>query len=159
MTASARLAQLGVSLPTVPAPAAAYQPYRRSGPYVYTAGQLPLVDGELTATGLVGDDLSTDEAATAAEVAGLNVLAAAAAGAGGIDHVRMVKLTVFVAAPAGFTEAHLVANGASGIVAKVLGDNLGAHARSAVAVASLPLGAPVEVEAIVEVVEDATTNV
>lgn len=155
MTASERLETLGLTLPQVPAPAAAYKPYRRAAAMVYTAGQLPLVDGALVATGLVSKDVATEEAADAARVAGLNVLAAAAAGAGGIDRVRMVKLSVFVAAPAGFTDAHLVANGASGVIAQVLGDDLGAHARSAVAVASLPLGAPVEVEAIAEIIDPA----
>ncbi len=150
MSASTRLAELGLTLPEVPTPAAAYRPTARTGALVITAGQLPVVDGELAATGKLGEALTTDQGAELARTAALNVLAAAAAGAGDLDRVRIVKLTVFVASAPGFTEQHLVANGASNLIGDVLAEH-GAHARSAVGVASLPLDAPVEVEAIVEV--------
>lgn len=146
---SARLEELGLELPEVPAPAAAYRPTARAGDLVLTAGQLPLVDGALSTTGKLGD-LSTEEGAELARTAALNVLAAAASAAGSLDRVRIVKLTVFVASDPAFTEQHLVANGASELLGEVLGER-GVHARSAVGVASLPLGAPVEVEAVVEV--------
>lgn len=151
MGAAQRLADLGLTLPTPPAPAAAYQPYALAGDLVLTAGQLPLVDGNLPRTGRCGDDVTTDEAAELARLAALNVLAVAREAAGGsdedLDRVRVVKLTVFVASTPTFTEQHLVANGASTLLADVLGD-AGVHARSAVGVPSLPLGSPVEVEAV-----------
>ncbi len=147
---TSRLEQLGLELPDIPAPAAAYQPTARTGELVLTAGQLPVVGGALLATGKLGTDLATDEGAQLARTAALNVLAAAASAAGGLDRVRVVKLTVFVASSPDFVEQHLVANGASELIADVLGDN-GVHARSAVGVATLPLDSPVEVEAIVEV--------
>jgi enamine deaminase RidA (YjgF/YER057c/UK114 family) len=146
-----RLAELGLSLPAVPTPAAAYQPLARTGELVFTAGQLPVVDGQLTATGKLGADLDTDAGRALARTAALNVLAVAADAAGGdLDRVRIVKLTVFVASDPSFSEQHLVANGASDLLGEVLGD-AGVHARSAVGVAVLPLDSPVEVEAIVEV--------
>ncbi len=146
----AQLAALGLALPDVPEPAAAYQPWARSGQLVLTAGQLPLVAGALPRTGRLGVELDTAEGAEQARAAALNILAVAAAAAGGLEHVRVVKLTVFVASAEGFHEQHLVANGASELIGAVLGD-AGVHARSAVGVASLPLGAPVEVEALIEV--------
>ncbi len=145
-----RLAALGLALPEVPTPAAAYQPWARSGDLVLTAGQLPVVDGALPCTGRLGAELQTAQGAQQARTAALNVLAVAAAAAGGLDRVRVVKLTVFVASAEGFHEQHLVANGASELIGEVLG-TAGVHARSAVGVASLPLGAPVEVEAVLEV--------
>lgn len=118
---------------------------------MFTAGQLPVVDGSLPRTGLLGTELSTDEGAELARTAALNVLAVAAAAAeGDLERVRIVKLTVFVASAPGFTEQHLVANGASEFLCDVLGD-AGRHARSAVGVACLPLDSPVEIEAIVEI--------
>jgi enamine deaminase RidA (YjgF/YER057c/UK114 family) len=148
-----RLAELGLTLPDPPAPAAAYQPWSVAGDLVLTAGQLPLVDGALVRTGRCGDEVTTEDAADLARTAAVNVLAVARAAAGGsdadLDRVRVVKLTVFVASTLDFTEQHLVANGASTLVAEVLGDD-GVHARSAVGVASLPLGSPVEVEAILQ---------
>lgn len=146
-TPTQRLAELGLTLPPVPTPAAAYQPFAEVDGLVHTAGQLPVVDGALTSTGTVGDALDTAEAAALARIAALNVLAVAAAGLGGLDEVRIVKLTVFVASAPGFSEQHLVANGASELLGEVLGE-AGVHARSAVGVAALPLGAPVEIEAI-----------
>jgi enamine deaminase RidA (YjgF/YER057c/UK114 family) len=151
--AQARLAELGLTLPAVPPPAAAYQPSRRVGDLVLTAGQLPLSNGSLPVTGKLGADLTTDEGRSMARIAGLNLLAvaavAAAAADSDLDAVQVVKLTVFVASTPDFTEQHLVANGASDLLAEVLGD-AGRHARSAVGVPSLPLDSPVEVEALLE---------
>ena len=147
-TPTERLAELGLTLPAVPTPAAAYQPWSRAGELVFTAGQLPIVDGQLQATGLLGDGIDVEAGAGLARIAALNVLAVAAAALGELDAVRVVKVTVFVASATGFTEQHLVANGASGLLGDVLGD-AGLHARSAVGVPALPLGSPVEVEAIV----------
>jgi enamine deaminase RidA (YjgF/YER057c/UK114 family) len=119
---------------------------------VFTAGQLPVIDGSLPRTGLLGAELSTDEGVELARTAALNVLAVAASAADGdLGRVRIVKLTVFVASAAGFTDQHLVANGASEFLGEVLGD-AGRHARSAVGVACLPLNSPVEIEAIVEII-------
>jgi enamine deaminase RidA (YjgF/YER057c/UK114 family) len=150
VSAADRLAALGLELPSVPSPAAAYQPFARTGELVLTAGQLPVVDGELPRTGKLGAALTTSEGADLARTAGLNVLAVAAHAAGDLERVRIVKLTVFVASTPDFAEQHLVANGASELLGEVLGDH-GIHARSAVGVPVLPLDSPVEVEAIVEV--------
>jgi enamine deaminase RidA (YjgF/YER057c/UK114 family) len=148
MTAAARLADLGLVLPPVPAPAATYQPYVRHGDLVLTAGQLPLVDGALPKTGKMGAELTTEEGAALAKRAALNLLAIAdQVSDGDLERVRVLKLTVFVASVPGFSEQHLVANGASDLLGEVLGD-AGVHARSAVGVPVLPLDSPVEVEAI-----------
>jgi enamine deaminase RidA (YjgF/YER057c/UK114 family) len=149
--AAARLERLGLTLPGVPTPRAAYQPWSRSGGLVFTSGQLPTVEGTLPRTGRLGAELTTAEGADLARIAALNVLAVAAEAAGDLDAVRVVKVVVFVACTDGFAEQHLVANGASTLIGEVLGD-AGIHARAAVGVAALPLGSPVEVEAIVEVV-------
>lgn len=149
-TAAERLADLGLTVPSAPEPAAAYRPWAVVGDLVHTAGQLPTVDGALPRTGRCGDEVTTEEAAELAAIAALNVLAAASAAADGdLDRVRVVKVTVFVASTPDFTEQHLVANGASQRLAYVLGE-AGVHARSAVGVAALPLGSPVEVEAILQ---------
>jgi enamine deaminase RidA (YjgF/YER057c/UK114 family) len=148
--AEQRLAELGIELPEPPAPAAAYQPYARAGSLVFTAGQLPLVDGRLVVTGKLGDALDTAAGSEGARAAAVNVLAVANAAAGGLSGVRVVKLTVFVACVPGFAEQHLVANGASELLGEVLGDD-GLHARSAVGVPSLPANSPVEVEAVLEI--------
>jgi enamine deaminase RidA (YjgF/YER057c/UK114 family) len=146
-----RLAALGLTLPAVAAPVAAYVPAVRSGNYVYTSGQLPLVDGKLQGTGKVGDGVTPEEAAALARIAALNALAAAASVAGGLDSiVRIVKVTCFVASAPAFTGQAQVANGASELLIEVLGD-AGRHARSAVGMAVLPLDTPVEVELIAEV--------
>ncbi|MFA9444024.1 RidA family protein [Egicoccus sp. AB-alg6-2] len=151
MGAQQRLEELGLELPFAPAPAAAYQPWAQlpdtAGGLVFTAGQLPVVDGTLPRTGKLGADLDTEEGAALARTAALNVLAVAAAAFGDLDRVRVVKVTVFVASSPDFTEQHLVANGASQLLADVLG-NAGVHARSAVGVPVLPMDSPVEVEAI-----------
>ncbi|GAA3559364.1 RidA family protein [Amycolatopsis ultiminotia] len=150
MTWSERLTELGIQLPEVAAPLAAYVPAVRSGSHVYTSGQLPFVDGALAATGKVGGEVSPEEAKDHARTAVLNALAAVHALAG-IDSVtRIVKVVGFVASADGFTGQPAVVNGASELLGEVFGD-AGVHARSAVGVAELPIGAPVEVELIVEV--------
>jgi enamine deaminase RidA (YjgF/YER057c/UK114 family) len=150
-----RLAALGLALPPVPAPAAAYVPAVRHGDLIIVSGQLPLRDGALLATGLVGADVTQDEAAELARVCALNALAAAAAVAGGLDAIAAVlRVGVFVASAEGFTTQHLVANGASQLLGEVLGPG-SVHARAAVGVARLPLDAPVEVEAMLTVVPGA----
>ena len=151
MGAASRLEELGLELPAVPEPAGSYVPAARSGALVFTAGQLPLVDGDLTITGRVGETVSLEEAREAARTCALNALAAAAAEAGGLDRIsRVVKVTGFVASAGGFNGQAQVINGASELIGQVFGES-GLHARSAVGVAELPLGAPVEVEITVEV--------
>ena len=150
-TPQARLAGLGLVLPPVAAPVAAYVPAVRTGSYVYTAGQLPLAEGKLLATGKVGAQISAEEAARLAGTCALNGLAAVASVAGGLSAIRrIVKVTGFVASSPGFTGQPQVLNGASELLLEVLGE-AGRHARSAVGVAELPLDAPVEVELIAEV--------
>jgi len=150
-SASSRLAELGIALPPVAAPVAAYVPAVRTGNYVYTSGQLPFVDGKLLGTGKVGGGVAPQEAASFARAAALNALAAAASVAGGVDAItRIVKVTCFVASVPAFAGQAQVANGASELLIEVLGD-AGRHARSAVGMAVLPLDSPVEVELIAEV--------
>jgi len=151
MTAAERLAEMGLSLPPVAQPVAAYVPAVLTGNYVYTSGQLPFVDGELQGTGKVGQNVTVEEAAGFARTCALNALAAAASVAGGLDAItRIVKVTCFVSSASGFTGQAQVANGASEFLIDVLGD-AGRHARSAVGMAVLPLDTPVEVELIAEV--------
>ncbi len=150
-TATERLAGLGLTLPPVATPVAAYVPAVRTGNYVYTSGQLPIADGKLQGTGKVGDGVAPGEAAALARIAALNALAAAASVAGGLDAItRIVKVTCFVASAPSFTGQAQVANGASELLIEVLGE-AGRHARSAVGMAVLPLDTPVEVELIAEV--------
>jgi enamine deaminase RidA (YjgF/YER057c/UK114 family) len=150
-THSQRLSELGLTLPPVTAPVAAYIPAVRTGSHVYTSGQLPMVEGKLAGTGKVGDGVSPEEAAVLARTAALNALAAVASVAGSLDAIiRIVKVTCFVSSAPGFTGQAQVANGASELLIDVLGD-AGRHARSAVGMAVLPLDAPVEVEIIAEV--------
>jgi enamine deaminase RidA (YjgF/YER057c/UK114 family) len=149
--ASEQLERLGLALPPVPAPVAAYVPAVRVADLVFTSGQVPFVDGRLRATGLVGAEVDPEEAYACARVAVLNALAAVAEVTGGIDQVaRIVKMVVFVAGAPGFTGHPQVANGASDVLGQIFG-GAGEHARSAVGVASLPLNAPVEVELVVAV--------
>ena len=149
-SASARLAELGIELPEVVAPLAAYVPAVRTGDLVYTSGQLPMIAGELVRTGKVGGAVSPEDARALARVCALNALAAVHALVG-IDAVtRVVKVVGFVASAAGFNGQPGVVNGASALFGEIFGD-AGAHARSAVGVSELPLDAPVEVELIVEV--------
>ena len=150
MSASQRLVELGLTLPTVVKPLAAYVPAVRTGDLVYTAGQLPLTAGKLAQTGKVGAEVTPEDAKSAARVCALNALAAIDALVG-IDTVtRVVKVVGFVASAPGFNGQPGVVNGASEFLGEVFGA-AGAHARSAVGVAELPLDAPVEVELIVEV--------
>ena len=149
--AAERLAALGLTLPPVTAPVAAYVPALRTGSYVYVSGQLPVVGGKLPAVGKVGAEVSAEDAAALARTCALNALAAAASAAGGLEAIRrIVKVTGFVASAPGFTGQPQVINGASELLIEVFGEE-GKHARSAVGVAELPLNAPVEVELIAEV--------
>jgi enamine deaminase RidA (YjgF/YER057c/UK114 family) len=146
----ARRRELGRELPAVPEPAAAYIPATRAGSLIFTAGQLPIEEGELRNTGKVGDAVSVEEAYEAARLCALNALAAVAAEAGGLNRIRrVVKVTGFVASAPDFNAQPQVINGASELIGEVFGE-AGLHARSAVGVAELPLGAPVEVELVVE---------
>ena len=146
-----RLAALGLVLPPVVIPVFAYVPAVRTGSYVYTAGQLPVVDGELLMTGKVGAQVSVAEGAALARTCALNALAALASVTSGLSSVvRVVKVTGFVASDPGFTEQPQVVNGASELLLEVFGE-AGRHARSAVGMAVLPFDAPVEVELIAEV--------
>ena len=146
-----RLAALGLTLPPVAAPVAAYVPAVRTGRYVYTSGQLPTVDGKLPAAGKVGDEVSAQDAAGMARTCALNALAAAASAVGGLEAIRrIVKVTGFVASAPGFSGQPQVVNGASELLIEVFGED-GRHARSAVGVAELPLNAPVEVELIAQI--------
>jgi enamine deaminase RidA (YjgF/YER057c/UK114 family) len=145
-----RLAELGIELPSVVPPAGAYVPAVRTGSLVYTAGQVPMVNGTLAATGKVGNEISPEEAKRHARTCALNALAAVDALVGIDAVVRVVKVVGFVASAEGFTGQPAVLNGASEVLGEIFGDE-GRHARSAVGVAELPLGVPVEVELIVEV--------
>ena len=149
---SERLAELGLTLPPVAAPQAAYVPAVRTGNYVYVSGQLPIVDGKLQAVGKVGEGISAEEAAALARLCALNGLAAAASVvAGGLDAItRIIKVTGFVASVPSFTGQPAVINGASEFLIEIFGD-AGRHARSAIGLAVLPLDSPVEVELIAEV--------
>jgi len=150
MSWSGRLAELGLALPPVAAPAGVYVPAVRSGSLVFTAGQLPLVHGALPATGKLGAEIDPERGRGLARICILNALAAVDALVGLDAVVRVVKVVGFVASAPGFTAQPAVLNGASELLDEVFG-SAGAHARSAVGVAELPLGAPVEVELIVEV--------
>lgn len=146
-----RLTELGLELPEVPSPAGSYIPAKRVGDLVFIAGQLPFGNGELSSTGKVGSGVSVEKAKEAARLCALNALAAAASVAGGVENIAsVVKVVGFVASEDGFNAQPQVVNGASDLLGEVFGDD-GYHARSAVGVAELPLGASVEVEIIVEV--------
>jgi enamine deaminase RidA (YjgF/YER057c/UK114 family) len=146
-----RLSALGLRLPAVTPPLAAYLPAVRTGNYVYTAGQLPLVDGNLVAAGKVGAQVSAAEASSLARTCALNALAAVVSVTGSLGAIRrIVKLTGFVASAPDFTGQPQVVNGASELLLEIFGD-AGRHARSAVGMAVLPMDAPVEIELIAEV--------
>lgn len=150
MTVADRLAELGLALPPVVTPVAAYVPAQVSGNLVFTAGQLPMVGGVMPAVGKVGAEISADEAQEFARICALNALAAVDSVIGSLDRVtRVVKVTGFVASAPDFTGQPGVVNGASELLGEIFGD-AGTHARSAVGVAVLPLDAPVEVELVVE---------
>jgi len=146
----AKLAELGLALPVAAKPVAAYVPAIRTGNIVFTAGQLPMVDGALAKTGKVGDEISIEEAKKLAEVSALNALAAVETVADVNKIVRVVRVVGYVNGVAGFTQQPAVINGASELFLHIWGE-AGKHARSAVGVAELPLNAPVEVELTVEV--------
>jgi enamine deaminase RidA (YjgF/YER057c/UK114 family) len=147
-----RLKSLGISLPTAPAPVANYVPWVRTGTLVFVSGQLPVVDGKVMCTGKAGSEVSTADAASAARICALNLIAQVRAACDGdLDRVkRVVKLTGFVAGDAAFAEQPTVINGASDVMVEVFGD-AGRHARAAVGAPSLPRNATVEVEAVFEV--------
>ena len=146
-----RLEQIGLSLPAVTVPLAAYVPAVRGGNLVFTSGQLPMLDGKIMATGRLGVDVDIETAADCARQCALNALAAVKSVIGDLDKVvRLVKVVGFVASAPEFTDQPLVVNGASEVFAAAFGD-AGVHARSSLGVAALPLNAPVEVEIIVEV--------
>ena len=150
-TIEQRLAGLGVTLPIAAAPAANYVPFMQTGNLLLTAGQLPLKDGKLVTSGKLGRDVDLPAGKEGAKLCAINILAQAKAALGDLERIkRIVKITVFVASDPDFIEQHLVANGASDFLVAALGDR-GKHARSAVGVPSLPLGAAVEIEAIIEI--------
>jgi enamine deaminase RidA (YjgF/YER057c/UK114 family) len=149
-TPEERLASLGLAVPEVAKPVAAYVPALRSGDYVFTSGQLPMRDGQLMTTGKVGGEVSAEEAFACARQCALNAIAAVKAEVGDLSKVRrVVKVVAFVASTPDFTGQPGVANGASELLGEVFGE-AGQHARSAVGVPVLPLDAPVEVELLVE---------
>ena len=153
MSHTARLAELGIVIPDVVPPVAAYVPAVVTGRYVYTSGQLPMRDGAMIAEGLVGSDVDPEVAKDCARQSAINALAAAQSVIGSLDRVtRVVKVVGFVASAPGFTGQPAVINGASELLLEVFGD-AGRHARSAVGVAGLPINAPVEVEMVLEVAD------
>jgi enamine deaminase RidA (YjgF/YER057c/UK114 family) len=146
-----RLAALGLSIPPPPKPAANYVPWAIAGDTVYVAGQIPSVGGKVQATGKVGTDQTTEEGQAIARTCALNVLAVLKDAAGSVgrtlDDLRVVRMSGLVNTAPGFTDVHLVTNGASDLIAQVFGER-GIHARSAVGMAELPLDVPFELEAI-----------
>ncbi|WP_421851180.1 RidA family protein [Oricola sp.] len=150
-TIEQRLREAGVELPEAAAPAANYVPAVITGSTLYTSGQLPLRDGSLIGRGLLGRDLGVEEGREAAKWCAVNILAQAKTALDELSRIeRIVKISVFVASAPDFTEQHLVANGASDFLVDILGD-AGRHARAAVGMASLPLNAPVEIEAVIQI--------
>ncbi|WP_066632609.1 RidA family protein [Desulfolucanica intricata] len=151
MSVEEKIKTLGLSIPQAPKPVAAYIPAVKTGDYIYTSGQLPLVEGELKYKGKLGRDLSVEEGYEAAKICALNCLGIIKSMVESLDDIeKIVKLTGFVNSSEGFTEQPKVINGASLLLAQIFGDK-GTHARSAVGVSELPLGAAVEVEIIVKV--------
>ncbi len=145
-TPSQRLKELGITLPAAPKPVAAYVPVVRHGDLLLLSGQIPFKDGKVAITGQVGFERKVDEAQEAARICTLNAIAAAADAVGGVDHLtRVLKVVVYVASHQGFTDQHVVANGASNLLKDIFGD-AGLHARAAVGVAELPLNSSVEID-------------
>lgn len=150
-TIEKRLAELGITLPVAAPPAANYVSWVRSGNLLFPSGQLPMKDGKIAVTGLLGRDLDTAAGQEAARLCAINVLAQAKAALGDLEKIRrLVKISVYVASSPTFTDQHLVGNGASDFFAQVLGER-GKHARVAVGMAALPLNAAVEIESVIEV--------
>ncbi len=150
MSVNEKLASLGLTLPTAAAPVAAYVPAVKTGNLVFTAGQLPVVDGKLVLTGKVGSDVTPEDAKKMAEICALNALAAISLVAD-IDQIeKIVRVGGFVNGVPGFVAIPAVINGASELLIKLFGDANGKHARTAVGVADLPLNAPVEIEMVVQ---------
>jgi enamine deaminase RidA (YjgF/YER057c/UK114 family) len=146
-----RISELGLTIPAVPAPLAAYVPAVRTGNYVYTSGQLPFVNGELIAIGQVHAEVDLDTAVLCARQCALNALAAVKSVIATLDDIeQIVKVVGFVSAPLDFTHHPRVINGASELLGEIFGE-AGKHARSAVGVSSLPMGAPVELEMVVRI--------
>jgi enamine deaminase RidA (YjgF/YER057c/UK114 family) len=146
-----KLKSLGLSLPPIPNPVAAYVPAKQAGKLVFTAGQLPMVNGELISKGLLGQDVEVDEANKAARICTLNALAAIKGVIGDLDRIKqVVRVVGYVASVPTFTQQPAVVNGASELLLEIFGEN-GKHARSAVGMAVLPLNASVEIELTVEV--------
>lgn len=153
MTVQQRLQKMGIELPPAPQPAGAYTRSVRSGQQIFVSGQLPIADGNVIFSGPVGEDgLSAEQGAQAARLCALNALSILAADAGSLDQLRIVRMTGYVASSGEFTGQAQVMNGASELMASVLGEQ-GIHARVAVGVLRLPLDASVELEVIAEVVD------
>ena len=151
MTAEARLAELGLELPPSPQPVASYVPVAISGTLAFVSGQVPMENGKLIVTGKLGSELDLDAGVAAARRCALQALSALRSALGSLGRVRqIVKVSVFVASAQGFTDQPKVANGASDLFVEVFGE-AGRHARAAVGVSELPLGAPVEVELVAEI--------
>ncbi len=151
-TIEARLKELGITLPQAAAPAANYVPYVISGSHLYISGQLPMEGGKVAVTGHLGDGVDVQTGQRAAELCAINILAQASAALGGdLGRItRVVKLNGFIASVPTFVEQHLVMNGASNLIATILGD-AGKHARAAVGMAALPFNAAVEIDAVIEI--------
>ena len=150
-TIESRLKDRGITLPVAAAPAANYLPFTISGNTLYLSGQLPMENGKVAVTGLVGRDVDVAAAQRAAELCAINILAQARAALGDLGRIRRIlKLNGFVASMPDFTEQHLVINGASNLIADILGE-AGKHARAAVGMAALPLNASVEIDAVIEI--------
>jgi enamine deaminase RidA (YjgF/YER057c/UK114 family) len=151
MTVTETLAQMGIALDAPPSPQGAYVPLVRTGDLIFVSGTLPLVNGAIPTTGTVGNDVSLEEGEAAARICMTNMFARLHTDLGGIDSItQWIKLTGFIASAPGFIQQPQVMNAASNLVQEVFG-NAGRHSRSAVGVAALPLGAPVEIEAILRV--------
>ncbi len=151
MSIKARLQELGIDLPTVSAPLAAYVPTRRMGNVLYISGQGPMIDGKVVAHGKLGRNVTVEEGIAAARLSAINALAAIVSAVGDLDRVtQIVKLNGYVNCADDFEEQHLVINGASELLVEVFGDR-GRHARAAIGTNALPLGMPVEIELVVEV--------
>ncbi|MEA3534752.1 RidA family protein [Rhizobium sp. CC-YZS058] len=151
-TIEARLTARGITLPVAAAPAANYVPYVISGALLTISGQLPMENGAVAVTGHLGDTVDVASGQRAAELCAINILAQAKAALGGdLSRIRrVIKLNGFVASKPSFTEQHLVINGASNLIAEILGD-AGKHARAAVGMAALPFNAAVEIDAVIEI--------